>query len=148
MSKHNKKPQLHKDKKQLLKDLRDNKAWVTKMDFVKSKLYPALIKATTSIDDALQNLSVMNNVLMEKFLGLMKEKTMKEIKLVDSLSDKDPNYGTMVEMIMLLDDLNVYDAKDYLEGMKNEINLFLNEENKGRKLSELKAVWLDELGNE
>ena len=116
-----------------------------KMKFTKEVFFPALGKATTSIDDALQNLSVINSILMERFLGLMKEKTMKDIKLADSLSGTDPKHKEMKEMIELFDDMSVFDAKDLMEGMRNEINLFLTEENKSRQLSDLHPKWLDEI---
>lgn len=140
-----KQKQIHKTREELLADLRKNKQFMEKMKFTKEVFFPALTNATQSIDDALQNLTVINSLIMEKFLGFMKEKTMRDIKLVDSLSGTDPKSKEMKVMIELFDDFSIFDAKDLMEGMKNEINLFLNEENKTRKLSDLKPRWLDEL---
>ncbi len=137
--------QIHKTREQLLTDLKNNKQFMEKMKFTKEVFFPALNKATTSIDDALQNLSVINSLIMEKFLGFMKEKTIKDLKLADNLSGTDSKAQEMREMIALFDDMSVFDTKDLMEGMRNEINLFLNEENKLRKLSDLKPRWLDEI---
>ena len=137
--------QVHKTREQLLADLKKNKQFMEKMKFTKEVFFPALIKATNSIEDALQNLSVINSIIMEKFLDLMKEKTMKDLDVTSRLSGKDPKTEEMKAMLALFDDMTVFDAKDLMEGMKNEINLFLTEENKNRKLSELKPRWLDEL---
>ncbi len=132
-------------KEELLASLKGNAVFKEKMAFTREKFYPALIEATTSIDDAQQNLYTINTVIMEKFLGLMKEKTMKDIKLVDNLSKDDPKYEQMVELVSLFDNFSVFDAKDLLEGMRNEISLFLTNENKSRSLADLKVVWIDQM---
>lgn len=137
--------QIHKTREQLLADLKKNKQFMEKMKFTKEVFFPALGNATTSIDDALQNLQIISSIIMEKFLGLMKEKTMKDLKLAESLSGTDPKSTEMKAMIALFDDMSVFDTKDLIEGMRNEINLFLTEENKTRKLSDLKPKWLDEI---
>lgn len=129
----------------MIQDLKNNAKFQEKMKFTREQFYPALNRATTSIDDALQNLSIINSLLMEKFLGFMKEKTVKDLNLIENLSSTDPKYSEMREMLELFDNMSVFDAKDLMEGLKNEINLFLQEENKGRKLEVLKTKWIDEL---
>lgn len=139
------KKRLTKSKEQLMAELKGNVKFQEKMRFTKEKFYPALIKATTSVDDALQNLSIINTVMMDKFLGFMKEKKFRDIDIYSNLDPKDPQYENLKEMLNLFDDMSVFDAKDLLEGMRNEINLFLNEENKVRQLSDVKPRWLDEI---
>lgn len=134
-----------RSKEQILADLRANVKFQEKMTFIKEKVYPALCDATTSIDDATQNLSIINTVIMEKFLGFMKEKTMKDINIYSNLDPKDPKYEELKALLQLFDEYSVFDTKDILEGMKNEITLFITEENKSRQLSDLKTKWLDEL---
>lgn len=140
-----KKKRINKTREQIIADLKSNKKFQAKMKFTKEQFYPALCNATTSIDDALQNLSIINNVLMEKFLGFMKEKTMKDINLYTNLDEKDPQFEGLSAMLKLFDDMCVYDAKEYIEGMRNEIQLFLNEESKKRPLKDLTVSWLDEI---
>ena len=57
--------QVHKTKEQILAQLKANTEFKAKMSFVKEKFYPALCKASTSIDDATILLSGFNNVIME-----------------------------------------------------------------------------------
>jgi ribosomal protein L7/L12 len=135
----------NKSKEELIKELKNNQKFQEKMAFTREKFFPALCEATTSIDDALQNLSIINTVLMEKFLGQMKEKKFADINIADNLDTKDSKYGALKAMLELFNDMSLYDAKDLLEGMRNEINLFLTEENKSRSLAELKTKWIDEL---
>lgn len=137
--------QKHLTTEQILEQTRKNAEFKDKMDFVKNKFYPALCNATTSINDALQNLTIINSVIMEKFLARMKEVTVKEIDIYTNLSADDPQYEGLKAMLGLFDEMNVFDAKQYLEGMKDEINTFLSDEQKERKLEELKTKWIDEL---
>jgi predicted metal-dependent hydrolase len=134
----------NKTKEELIADLQKNAVWLAKMKFVKNIFYPALCKATNSIEDALQNLTIINSVIMEKFLGKMKEVKMRDIDIYSNLAKDDPHYENMKEMLGLFDDLSVFEAKEYLEGLKQEINLFLNEEQRERKLEDLKTRWMDE----
>lgn len=134
-----------KTKEQILSDIKKNQKFQEKMKFAKEIFFPALCDATNSVDEATQHLSIINSIIMEKFLGLMKEKKMSELKIIDSLSEKDPKYEEMKKMISLFDDFTVFDAKDQFEGMKNEITLFQTEEMKSRPLSSLKCTWIDEL---
>lgn len=138
------KPQF-RSREEIIKQLKGNKEFQEKMSFTRDKFYPALTNATKNIDDAIQNLSIINSVVMEKFLALMKEKKFSELNIVDSLSKTDPKYYEMKVMLELFDDYNVFDAKTLMEGMKSEINLFLSEENKSRTLADLKQVWIDQL---
>lgn len=82
---------------------------------------------------------------MEKFLGEMKKLTFKELKIVEGLDEKAEKYKEYKELLALFDDMSVFDAKDYLEGMKNEIDVFITDEMKNRPLSSLKAKWIDEM---
>jgi hypothetical protein len=135
----------NKTKEELLKDLKGNKAFAEKMKFTREMFYPALCKATVSIEDATQQLYMINTMLMQKFLGKMKETKFSELGLTEILSEQDPNYEALKEMLELFADYNAFDAKDIMEGMRNEINLFIQEENKTRKLDDLKTKWIDEL---
>jgi hypothetical protein len=146
-SKRNKKAgsQQNKTKDELIADLQKNAVWMAKIKFIKETFYPALIKATTSIEDALQNLTIINSVMMEKFLGMMKEKKFKELDVYSNLSKDDPKYEDLKAMLGLFDEMSVFDAKEYLEGMKQEINMFILDEQKVRSLDTLPTKWIDEM---
>ena len=61
------------------------------------------------------------------------------------LDPKDEKYEELKAMLALFDNKSIFEAKEYIEGMRNEISLFLGEEAKERSLSSLKTKWLDEL---
>lgn len=134
---------VNKTKEQIIAELKGNQKFQDKLKFVKEQFYPALCKASKSIDDAQQNLSIINTLLMEKFLERMKDVKMLEINLYSKLVEGD-KFEELSAMLKLFDDMSVFDAKDSIEGMKQEISLFLNEENKERKLETLKTKWIDE----
>lgn len=137
-----KQKQVFRKREEIVADLKKNKAFQEKMKFAREVFYPALCKASSSIEDAQIFLSGFNTALMQTFLSLMKERKTGELDLVSKLSDTTPQYK---ELLALFDDFSVFDAKDQIEGMKGEIDLFVAEENRSRKLEELKTSWLDEV---
>jgi len=137
--------QKHLTTEEILEQTRRNAEFREKMAFVKNEFYPALCKATTSIEDALQNLTIINSVIMDKFLARMKEVKMSDIDIYTNLSPTDPQYEGLKAMLNLFDNMSVFEAKMYFEGMKSEIQTFLNDENKERKLEDLHTKWIDEL---
>lgn len=144
-SKHNKNPQQHKTKEELLADLKANGDFIMKMKFTKEQFYPALCEASTSIEDAGQLLSGFNTTIMQEFLGLMREKKISDLNLEEKLDKDSPKFEKNKELLGLFADMSVFDAKDYIEGMRNEIALFQQEEMRERPLSSLQTKWMDEL---
>jgi hypothetical protein len=138
------KKQVHLTTEQLLEQSRRKANFENKMKFIKEKFYPALIKATTSIEDAIQNLTIINSVMMEKFLAKMKEVKMSDIDLYTNLSKDDPKYEDIKEMLNLFDEMDVFTAKEYFEGMKGEIGMFISDEQRVRSLDTLPTKWIDE----
>lgn len=135
----------NKTKEQLIKELMANKRFQEKMAFTRDKFYPALMDSSKSIDDALSFLGSISTIVMESFLEFMKDKKFSELNLTDKLDKKDEKYEELVDLLTLFNDMNVFDAKDLIEGMKREVQLFCNEEMKTRQLSSLKTKWIDEL---
>jgi len=142
-----KKKQVHLTAEQLIEQSRRKAERDENLKFVKEQFYPALCKATTSIEDAMQNLTIINSVIMEKFLANMKEVTMKEIDIYTNLTPSDPQYENLKAMLELFDNKTVFEAKELFEGMKGEITLFLSDEQKERKLEDLKVKWIDEIND-
>lgn len=140
-----KKKRVNKTREEIISDLKNNQKFQEKMKFTKEVFYPALCKATKSIDDAQQNLNIINSIMMEKFLGFMKDKKFSELKMEEMLSPEDEKYEAIKDMLALFNDKSVFETKEFFEGMKQEINLFVNEENKERALSDLHTKWLDEI---
>lgn len=128
---------VNKTPEQLVADAKYNR----KLEFVKDTVYPALCKATVSIDDATQQLYLINTMMMQKFLERMKDVKVGELQMELVLNEKESMYKEVKAFLEIFKDMNMFDAKEILEGMKNEINLFVNEENKVRPLTELKTQW-------
>lgn len=139
-----KKKRALRSKEEVLAQLKGNQDFQKKMEFVREKFYPALIKASRSIDDAQSFISSLSTMMMQKFLEVMKDTKFTDLKLVDILDPKDDKYEALKEMLALFDDQNVFDARELIEGMKSEISLFINEELKDRTLDTLKVKWIDQ----
>ncbi len=140
-----KKKKVIRNRAELMADLNKSKDFRDKMAFVKTTFYPSLLLASKSIDDAQFFLASLSTMMMQKFLDLMKEKKFVELGLVDILDPQDPKHGELSAMLDLFKDMSVFDAKTLIEGMKQEIQLFINEELKGRALDTLETKWIDEL---
>ena len=140
-----KQPRVNKSKEELLAELKANTKFQEKMKFTREKFYPALCAATTSIDDASMLLSGWNTTIMQEFLTLMKEKTLKDLNLESKMDSNNEKHEEHKYLVSLFADMSVFDSKDLIEGMRNEIELFKTEEMKKRSLSSLETRWLDEL---
>lgn len=111
--------------------------------FVKEKFYPALIKASTSVDDAKFLLGSLSNQMMEQFLAKMKETKFIELQLHHKLDKKATNYKEFMELLSMFNDEDVFTSRELIEGMKNEIEMMVTNELKERKLETLKTNFLD-----
>ena len=110
--------------------------------FVKDKFFPILCEATDSINDADIFLQTFSTMLMDVFLGLMKEKKFVELNLIDKLDKNSPKFEVIKRLISSFDDMNVKDAQSIIEGMKQELRKFYTDEMKTRKLESLTVNWL------
>lgn len=134
-----------KSKEEILKDIKTNTDFQKRMTFVKEKFWPALVEASTSIEDAKMLLTGFNNIIMQSFLALMKEKQIKDLGLAAKLDAKSDKFLENQKLLELFIDMDVYTAKDYIEGMRNELDTFIMDELKVRPLSSLKVKWIDEV---
>lgn len=140
-----KEPRAQKSKEELIAQMKSNVDFQKKMAFVRGKFWPALLEASTSIDDASTLLSGFNTTIMQEFLGMMKQKKMSELQLgvkLDATSDKFLENQKLLE---LFEEMSVFEAKEMIEGMRNEIAQFQLDEMRERPLSSLKTKWIDEL---
>lgn len=111
--------------------------------FIKEKFYPALIEASTSIDDAKFLLGSLSNMVMENFLAQMKEMKFVELNLAAKLDKKAKNFPQYAAMLALFANENVFETRELIEGMKNEVQMFIDDELKERKLDTLKTNFLE-----
>ena len=111
--------------------------------FVRDSFYPALLESTDSIDDAKFLLSSFSNMLMEQFLSQMKEKKFIELELRTKLDKNSPKYKKYLKLLAIFGDKSVYDARELIEGMKNEIEMMISSEMKERPLDSLKTMFYE-----
>ena len=111
--------------------------------FAKNQLYPALINASTSVDDAKFLLGSFSNMIMEQFLSKMKETKFIELKLHEKLDKTAPNYKQYIDLLALFADETIFTSRELVEGMKNEVQMFIDNEMKDRKLDTLKTNFLE-----
>ena len=82
---------------------------------------------------------------MERFLERMKTLTFKDLQIIEGLDKDGDKFGQYQKLLALFDDVSVFDAKDYIEGMRSEIDVWIADELKERPMSSLKTTWIDEL---
>jgi len=145
MARTKKKIHIPKTKEQLIAEMKKSEKWQAKMKFIKEKFYPAILDIDSSISDTKMFISSVNQMMMEKFLGFMREKNFSELKLIEVLDKKDENYDKYVALLDLFNDQTVFDAKDMIEGISGEIGTFIEDEMKDRKISTLKTKFIDEI---
>lgn len=131
-------------KEQILAEMTKNADFQQRMRFVKDKFWPALCAASQNIEDATMLLTGFNNIIMETFLGQMKEKKLSDLNLKEKLDKASPKYAENIKLLELFEGFDVFRAKELIEGMKGEVQIFVNDELKDRPLSTLKTKWIDE----
>ncbi len=134
-----------KTKEQILAEMKNNKNFKEKIAFVREVFYPALMKATDNVEQAGEYLGALNSLLMQQFLKKMQDISFKDMNIPDLVNKEDPQYEPMKAMLTLLEDKTVFEAKDIMEGVKGEIDLFKRDYFKKMKLDQLPAVWIDQM---
>jgi len=131
-----------RSKEEIIKGMQNTAEVKRLRAFVKDKLYPQLLTASTSIDDAKYLLGSLSNMVMEQFLSKMKEVKFGDLKLEEKLDPKASNYEEYKKVLELFADEDVFSTRELIEGMKGEIEANINNELKGRKLDTLATNWL------
>lgn len=131
-----------KSKEELIAELKNNKKFQEKLSFSRDKFFPMLVSASRNIQDAQQFLSSINTVIMQDFLERMKEIKMSDMNLKSKIDPADEKSEEIKALLSAFDEMNVFDAKDCIEGMRSEIQLFINEEMETRGLDTLKQNWI------
>lgn len=129
-------------KEEILGKMKQSAEFKTRMAFIKTKFWPLLCETAKNIEDAETFLSGFNTALMQAFLSQMKEKKFADLKLDDKIAGDFESYKPL---LALFNDMDAFSAKDYIEGMRNEIALFKQEEARSRPLTSLPVKWIDEL---
>jgi hypothetical protein len=139
------KPRVNKTKEQILQEMKSNADFQKKIKFTREEFFPALLKANPTIEEASMWLGGFNTAIMNSLLETMKTTKMKDLNLSLKLDAMSDNFIQFRDIITLFDDMTVFDAKDNIEGLKGEIEIWKQDESRERKLSDLKTKWIDEL---
>ncbi len=114
-----------------------------KRKIIVDKFYPALVAATESIDEAKMLLQGIASLTMESVLHTMQERKFDDIydKLVSRLAPDDVRLLQIEQLLGTLRHENLFVAREIVEGMQRVITQMLHDEDKERKLSDLKPDW-------
>lgn len=132
-------PRLNKSKEQVTQEIKTKEKVVFLREFVKDQFYPALVKASTSIEDAKYLLGSFSNMVMEQFLAKMKEVKFEDLNLYTKLDPTLPQFQEYKLILDLFKDQDVFTTRELIEGMKGEIEMMVTTELKDRKLETLKT---------
>lgn len=136
-------PHINKSKDQITQELKTKEKVVFLREFVKDKFYPALITASTSIEDAKYLLQSFSNMVMEQFLAKMKDIKFQELNLETKLDPTLLQFHEYKSLLELFKDEDVFTTRELIEGMKNEIEMMITNEMKERKLETLKTMFYE-----
>ncbi len=137
------KKQHHKSKEEILFDEKNKKEIARKRVIIVDKFYPALIKATISVDEAKSLINAMSTLLMENVLQTMKERKIDEISesMIKILCTDGQRLPEIKELISTLSGENLFVSREIIEGMTKAINAMEMDEMRERNLSTLKTNW-------
>lgn len=108
---------------------------------VKEQFLPFLLKESESIEDARMLCTALSIALEQAFLNKQREFSVKDLKLVDMLQgEKSDRWKTMLQMF---EDEKINDALQMIKEFPREIDMWIREEMKDRKLDSLKINLLD-----
>lgn len=129
-------------KEEIMGKMKQSAEFQARIKFIKTEFWPLLCETAKSIEDAETFLSGFNTALMQAFLAQMKEKKFADLKLDEKIAGDFEMYKPL---LALFNDMDAFAAKDYIEGMRNEISLFKQEEFRSRPLTSLTVKWIDEI---
>jgi len=133
---------MNRTKEQIAEGMKNVQEVKRKQGIITEQFYPALIKATISVEEAKMLIQALGSLIMEEVLKTMKERKFSEIK--DILIEKLTKEGRKEEIVALLDTLkeeNLFTARELIEGMSNAIQQMIIDEMQNRKLDSMKIDW-------
>lgn len=134
-----------KNAKEVVENLKRNPKFIEKLKFTKEVFYPVLVASGDTVNDTMLSLSQLSNLLMSKAMESIKEKKFSELGIIESLDPKLDRYAEKVKWLEIFKDLKVFEARDAIDGMKSELQTFIDDEMKHKPLGDLKTKWIDEL---
>ena len=114
-----------------------------KRNIVVDKFFPALKEASVSVDESKMLIGSMSSLLMEGVLKTMQERKFSEIipSMLERLCKDGERKEEVEKLLKVLEDENLFVAREIIEGMTRAIEQMVLDEMKGRKLDSLQANW-------
>jgi len=139
----NKPKKVTKTKQEIAKQMSNQHEVARKRSLIVDEFYPALIKATVSVDEAKALISAMGTLLMEQVLKTMKERKFSDIAmdLQNILCTDGERKDEIGSLLATLANENLFVAREIIEGMTAAIEASIREEMRIRTLATLKTNW-------
>lgn len=109
---------------------------------VKNEFLPFLLKNTESIEDARTICQAVSIAIEHSFLHKKKEFKTGDLKLIDMLQEGEQAFRWR-ELLKMFADENIMDTLEMVNQFPNEIDHWIREEMKNRKLESLNIKLLD-----
>lgn len=130
-------------KEEIIADEQRKAEVARKRDIITGQFYPALVKATISVDEAKALISATNSLLMGEVMKAMKEKKFSEV--LDSIHKGLCQDGERSEEIKALlevfKDENLFITRELIEGMTGAIERMIVMDNRNKTLDSFKPDW-------
>lgn len=144
-SKHNKEPQQHKTEDQIRAEQFAQAEINRKRKRVATELFPWLMAHSKSIEDAKMLCQIIAAGIRQGFGGIMRERDVKSLNLVEMLNTKDDRYDIFKGLIEMFSDETIFNALDMIEGMPKHIDTYITEEMTKRELVTLPVKFYEDI---
>lgn len=132
-----------KTKEQIAREMSNKQEVARKRKVIVENFYPALIKATVSVDEAKMLISSMTSLIMEGVLETMKQRKFAEMyeSMVTRLCPDGERKAEIIELLDTVKGENLFVAREIIEGMSRAIEQMTMDEMRNRTLDSMKADW-------
>ena len=130
-----KEKQKHKTKEQLLAEAEQQRNVQRLRDKVNKEVTPILLELP--IEKAKMVCQTSAIAIKQSFNNKMTEMKVSDLKLLEGMNQKAPDYEVFKNFITLVQDEKISDALQIIEGMPQKIESFLRKENNERLLASL-----------
>lgn len=110
---------------------------------VKNELYPLLLEASKSVEDAKIFCTAGALAIEQAFANIQKTMLVKNLELSDKLRPDADRYEYFKKLMDMFQEETIADALSMVRDMPHAIDSFIREEMTKRELSTLKAELLD-----
>lgn len=114
-----------------------------KRKIVTEHFYPALVKATISVDESKMLIQSISTLIMESVLQTMKDRSFSELipSLIGRLCSDGERKEEVTELLKTLSSENLFVAREIIEGMSNAIEQMILDDMQGRSLDTFSPDW-------